>query len=158
MDADCLVKLTKSGAKEAIVSAMEVHIPLLVKKETVDEAKKYGYQDAFTIEDNIDRKKLHVVKPQSSKLSFLYAAKGESETVSLYLHGNYDAIASDDQRFLKRLEASGIPYLTPAACIIYLHKSKRVERTAAVEMLESLQPFISREEYAIAKLYLEGHL
>jgi hypothetical protein len=137
---------------------MEVHIPLLVKKETVDEAKKHGYQDAFTIEDNIDKKTLHVVKHQSAKPSLLLASKGESETVSLYLNGNYDAIASDDQRFLKRLEASGIPYLTPAACIIYLHKCKSVERPVAVEMLESLKPFISREEYATAKLYIEDHL
>lgn len=58
MDADCLVKLTKAGAKEAIVSAMEVHIPLLVKKETVDEAKKHGYQDAFIVEDNLDKKNI----------------------------------------------------------------------------------------------------
>jgi hypothetical protein len=31
MDSDCLVKLAKSRAKEAVVSAMEVHIPPLVK-------------------------------------------------------------------------------------------------------------------------------
>ncbi len=155
MDSDCLVKLTKSGAKEAIVSAMEVHIPPLVKKETVDEAKERGYQDAFIIEDNLDKKILHVVKHQWKKPPSMSAAKGEREVVSLYLDGNYDAIASDDRRFLKRLEAASIPYLTPTACLVYLHKSKRVEKSAAVEMLEALKPFISSEEYAVAKLYME---
>lgn len=155
MDSDCLVKLTKAGAKEAIVLSMEVHIPPLVKKETVDEARGRGYQDAFIIEENINKKALHVVKHRSRKPPVVSSAKGESDVVSLYMEGNYDAIASDDQRFLKRLEAANIPYLTPAACLVYLHKSKRVRKQAAVEMLESLKPLISREEYAVAKLYLE---
>jgi len=38
---------------------------------------------------------------------------------------------------------------------IYLFKNERVEKQAAVEMLESLKPFVSREEYAVAKLVLE---
>ena len=155
MDSDCLVKLTKSGAKEAILSAMEVHIPPLVKKETVDEAKERGYQDAFIIEENIDRKVLQVVKHEWKKSSAISATKGEAEGISLYLGGNYDAIASDDQRFLKRLEAANIPYLTATACLVYLYKNKKVERSAAVGMLESLKPFISRDECAVAKLYME---
>ena len=156
MDSDCLVKLTKAGAKEAIVSAMEVHIPPLVKKETVDEAKERGYQDAFIIEENIDKKVLQVVKHQREKAPAIPATKGEVEVISLYLGGNYAAIASDDYRFLKRLEAANIPYLTPTACLVYLYKNKKSERQAAVEMLESLKPFISRDEYTIAKLYMEA--
>ena len=53
MDSDCLVKLTKAGAKEAVMREMEVYIPHLVKKETVDEAKKRGYQDASIIEKRV---------------------------------------------------------------------------------------------------------
>lgn len=155
MDSDCLFKLTKSGAKEAIVSAMEVHIPPLVKKETVYEAKERGYQDAFTIEKNINKKALYVIKRRWKKPPAISATKGEAEVVSLYLGGNYDAIASDDQKFLKRLEAANIPYLTPTACLVYLYRNRRVENSVAIEMLESLKPFISREEYAVAKLYME---
>jgi len=155
MDSDCLVKLAKSGAKETIVSAIEVFIPVLVKKETVDQAKKHGYQDAFIIEENINKEVLHVAKHHLKKPSPLSATKGEADVLSLYLAGDYDAIASDDQRFLSRLEAANIPYLTPTACLIYLSKNERVEKRAALEMLESLKPFVSREEYAVAKLYLE---
>lgn len=53
MDADCLVKLVKAGAKEAVVSSMTVHIASLVKKETVDDARDKGYQDAGLIQENI---------------------------------------------------------------------------------------------------------
>lgn len=58
---------------------MEVHIPPLVKKETVDEAKGRGYQDAFMIEENIDKKTLHVVSKRALTqyllLAFFYVKK-----------------------------------------------------------------------------------
>lgn len=157
MDSDCLVKLTKAGAKEALVAAMEVHIPPLVKKETVDYAKACGYHDAFAIEENIKRESLHVVGPRSrrSPAPALPGGRGEADVVALYLDGSYDAIASDDQRFLKWLEAADIPYLTPAACLMYAYRDNKVGRPKALEMLESLRPFISRAEYAVTKLYLE---
>ena len=85
MDSDCLVKLSKAGAKEAIVSAMEVSIPPLVKKETVDEAKANGYRDAFMIEENIDKELLHVVKLQGKKLPVVSVVKGGRKS-SRYSH------------------------------------------------------------------------
>lgn len=153
MDSDCLVKLTKAGAKAEVVSGMEVHIPSLVKTETVDEAKGKGYQDGIIIERNIAKSRLRVVK--SGKKAVIAATKGEADVVSLFLNGGYDAIASDDRRFLKKLESANIPYLTPAACLVYLRSAKRIAKFAALELLESLKPFISREEYATAKLRLE---
>jgi hypothetical protein len=155
MDSDCLVKLTKAGIKESIVSAMEVHIPPLVKKETVDEAKGRGFQDAFEIERIIAGKRLHLANPHKKKTPAVSAAKGEEEVVSLFEEGNYDAIASDDRRFLKALNAARIPYLTPSACLVYVYKNGGIGKKAAWEMLESLKPYISSDEYAVAKLYLE---
>jgi hypothetical protein len=155
MDSDCLVKLSKAGAKEAVVSAMEVSIPLLVKKETVDEAKTNGYRDAFMIEENIDKKLLHVVRLQGKKSPGVSMVKGEEEVVSLFSQGNYDAIASDDKRFLKKLASANIPCLTPAACLIYIYKSKKIKKAEAVAMLKALKPFISRDEHAVVKMYLE---
>lgn len=155
MDSDCLVKLSKAGAKEAIVSAMEVSITPLVKKETVDEAKANGYRDAFMIEENIDKELLHVVKLQGKTLPVVSVIKGEKEVVSLFSQGNYDAIASDDKRFLKKLDSAKIPYLTPAACLIYLYKSNKIKKAEVAGMLEALKPFISRDEHAVVKLYLK---
>jgi hypothetical protein len=156
MDSDCLVKLTKSGAKEAVVLAMEVHIPQLVKKETVDEAKERGYPDARIIEDNIGKKTLHVIKFKPMKSPAVSAAKGETDVLSLYQSGGYDAIAGDDRRFLNKLEAANIPYLTPTACLVYLHVNKKIRKSELMEMLDALKPLVSREEYAVAKLYMEG--
>lgn len=156
MDSDCLVKLTKAGAKEMVASAIVVHIPPLVKKETVDEAIRLGHQDAVIIGENIKKKALHVVEPGMKRNPVLSSAKGEADVVSLYLDGGYDAIASDDQKFLKKLAMANIPYLTPAACLIFLYKDDKIGRPQALEMVESLKAFISQDEYAVARLYLEG--
>jgi hypothetical protein len=156
MDADCLIKLTKAGAKEPVMSAMEVHIPPLVKKEIVDEAKIRGYQDAFIIEKNINRKAVQVISHRGKRTAALSTVKGEAEVLALYEDGAYDAIASDDRKFIKRLEAAHIPYVTPTACLVYLLKTNRLGPAKVLELLESLSPFISREEYSVAKLYLEA--
>lgn len=58
---------------------------------------------------------------------------------SLFLEGGYEAIASDDKRFMKKLEAADIPYLTPSACIIFLYKNSAVVKTEALDMLERLR-------------------
>jgi len=155
MDSDCLVKLAKAGAKEAILSSIEVSIPALVKKETVDEAKDKGHQDGLIIEENLRKKSLRVVDAKRKKQSLLAATKGEEEVVSVYLSGIYDAVASDDRRFLKRLESANIPYLTPTACLVYLCEEGRIEKFEALQMLEALKPYISSQEYAVARVYME---
>lgn len=155
MDSDCLVKLTKAEAKEVVIEHMEVYIPPLVKRETVDEAKERGYQDAFIIEENLAHNGLHIGKHKGKAGFGVPVAKGESEVVSLYLDGGYDAIASDDRRFLKKLEALGIPYLTPTACIIYLFKAGKIDKRKALNILDGLRPFVSDEEYMISRFYLE---
>jgi len=157
MDSDCLVKLTKAGAKEHIVSAMTVHIPDLVKRETIDEVRGRDYQDAVIIEENINKGLIDVVIQHQNKIhSTMPVLKGESEVMSIYLKGGYDAVASDDRRFLRKLETANIPYLTAAACIIYLYQNKRCGKMAVMRLLEAVQHFISHDEYTIARFYMEG--
>lgn len=156
MDSDCLVKLTKAGGKEVVAEAMEVHIPKLVRKETVDDVRERGFPDALAIEENIDKKMLQVLESQSrKKIVALPAAKGETEVVSLFLDGGYDAIASDDRRFLRKLGSADIPFLTPTACLVYAYEQGKTGKDDTLRILENLKSLISGEEYAVAKIYLE---
>lgn len=155
MDSDCLIKLTKAGAKEAVLRAIRVDIPYRVKKETVDEVRGRGYQDTLIIQKNIEKKALHVVRRRKKGFSDLPATKGEMDVAALYSRGGYDAIASDDRRFLNKLEAAQIPFLTPTACIVYLWKDGKAPKSRALALLERMKPLISGEEYRIAKFYLE---
>ncbi len=58
VDSDVLIKLTKTGSKEAIVSSLEVSIPKRVYEETVIESK--GCLDAYRIQENIKDGKIQV--------------------------------------------------------------------------------------------------
>ena len=156
MDSDCLVKLTKSGAKEAVLQAFRVFIPTAVKNETVVEGKRLGFEDAYTIEKNIKRKLLRAIQVPRSKLKPFPATKGEVAVLSVYMRGGFGAVASDDRKFLGRLEAVNIPYLTPAACVLYLFLTGSKSKPETLILLGKLRAWVSREEYEIAKFYLEG--
>ena len=155
MDSDCLVKLTKAGAKNAVTKSMEVHIPRRVMMETVREGKRRGFQDALEIEANIKKRWLRVIALMKRGRFPLASGAGEAEVLSLFRRGGYDALASDDQRFLKKLETVGIPYLTPTACILYVYLSGTNTKKEAFQLLQQLRSFISAEEYEMAKYYLE---
>ena len=90
MDADCLIKLTKSNLKELVCKNFDVLIPQLVKEEIIDNAE--GHPDAIVIKKNIERKLITVCKPYSS------CKKGEEAIVTIFQQGEYNAICSDDKR------------------------------------------------------------
>ena len=155
MDADCLIKLTKAGAKSAVLSALKTSIPLEVKRETVDEGKKGNHPDAFIIEKNIKRGTLKPVQTSKKTQQGFVAHKGEREVVALFLGGGYDAVASDDARFLRKLEVAGIPFITAAACVVYLYVSGKVKKKRALDLLKQLRKHISDEEYSVFRLFME---
>lgn len=142
MDADCLIKLTKAGLKEEVCRAMTVIIPGEVKRETVDQAS--GRPDAIRIDENIKARLLHV-KGRASR-----TRKGENAVLNLYRSGGFNAIASDDHRFLKHLKGLGVPFAVPAALIVLIMKLQNLGRQEAQDRLLSLKPYISDEQYAVA--------
>ena len=152
MDSDALIKITKGSMKEPIVSAFEVHIPAKVRAETVEEGKAGGHPDATLIEQNVSRGKIKVVEAAKSTaieriIAGINLVGGEADSVRLFRQGGYDAIASDDSRFVGLLHGLGIPYLTPAAMVIYLVRRKRISREEGRQRLEALSESISSDEY-----------
>ena len=98
MDADCLIKLTKSGIKEEACQSFAVAVPLKVKHEVVDAGS--GHPDADVVKRNIDAGLLSVEK--GGKASH---GEGEREVLALYETGGYDCVCSDDRKFLRTLRA-----------------------------------------------------
>jgi hypothetical protein len=94
-DSDVLIKLTKTGSKEIIVSLLEVFIPKRVHEETVIESEDCS--DARTIQENINEGKIYVTGSPCHE-------KGEIEALRLYRSGGFELIVSDDRKFLKHLE------------------------------------------------------
>ncbi|GJQ48453.1 hypothetical protein KsCSTR_24420 [Candidatus Kuenenia stuttgartiensis] len=95
MDADCLIKLTKSKLKEVVCKNFAVTIPQLVKEEIIYNPQEHI--DALIIKENIENK---LIKLNTMTLS---SKKGEDAIFSIFQQGGYEAICSDDKRFIKRL-------------------------------------------------------
>lgn len=147
VDADCLIKLTKSKLKELVCKSFSVSVPQVVKEEVVDNAEKHP--DALIIKKNIESKLLTLNKTSLS------AQKGEDAVFATFQHRKFDAICSDDKRFLKRLQLFDIPYITPSVFIAILLKDGKITVEEACEKLDLLSPFISDDEYNTVKLVLE---
>lgn len=150
MDADCLIKLTKAGIKEDLCGAFEVTIPRLVKEEIVDRGKVKKLPDALVIEGNIRKKLIQVDKKRNQNIDV-----GEKEAVALFQNGCYDAIGSDDKRFVRQLRFFNIPYITPAVFIAIMLKQGDIDHVYAKERLHALSEFISESEYFAVKLFIE---
>ena len=151
MDADCLIKLTKAGLKEEVCNAFTITIPRRVEEEVVDQGKRKDLPDAFVIERNISAGLLAVRSAGGSK-----ATIGEKEAILLYQQGGFEAIASDDRRFVRQLRAFDIPYLTPAVVLAVMVKKNIMKVSDALQRLEALSPYISENEYYAVKLALEA--
>lgn len=150
MDADCLIKLTKAGLKECICNAFTVTIPHLVKEEVVDRGRIKGLPDAHLIDKNIRDKLLKVGGVRNSDIN-----AGEKEAVALFENGGFDAIGSDDKRFIKQLRLFNIPYITPAVFIAVLLKRGDITQAEAMRRLSDLSEYISENEYYSVKLFIE---
>ncbi|HXV62274.1 MAG TPA: hypothetical protein VEK15_16355 [Vicinamibacteria bacterium] len=148
MDSDCLIKLAKSSLKEVVCQSFTVVIPPRVRKEVVDEGG--GRPDAEIVRENFQRKLLSQSAGERS------VSRGEEEVFSVFQSGHYDAICSDDRKFIKRLRLFHLPYLTPAVLIAALVKNGKLALGEALDKLDSLAPMISEEEYGIVKLFLDG--
>lgn len=148
MDADCLIKLTKSNLKELVCKNFSIIIPQTVEEEVIDNAGEHP--DALVIKGNLERNLL-----STSKLS-LSAKKGEDAVFAIFQKGKFDAICSDDKRFIQRLQLFDIPYITPSVFIVILLKEGHLTIKEAVERLDTLSPFISDDEYHTVKLILEN--
>lgn len=147
MDADCLIKLTKAHLKEEVCSCFTVAIPQQVKREVVDAGE--GHPDAAITAENLRIGILQLDRVKTSQ------RKREEAVLSAYRRGDYNGICSDDRRFVRRLRALGVPYLTPAVLVLLLARKGRLTCTDARVRLDALRSFISSDEYTLARLKLE---
>lgn len=148
MDADCLIKLTKSKLKELVCNNFSVVMPKLVKEEIIDNAKEHP--DSAIIKENLQKGWLKLDQVSSS------FKKGEDAVFAVFQQGKFDAICTDDKRFIKKLRLFDIPYITPVVFIAILLRNGKLTIKDARKRLESLSPFVSDDEYNAAKLILDN--
>ncbi|MFQ6075026.1 MAG: hypothetical protein ACE5Z5_02665 [Candidatus Bathyarchaeia archaeon] len=160
MDSDSLIKLARSGSKDSIKKCVEIVVPGAVKMEVVDQGKAAGFPDALEVEENIRKGGVKVesvaITPEDREVAeTLRLMGGEFQVFSLFKMGGFEAIASDNQKFIRKMEEIGVPCLTPSALIIMAWKTNIVTKGEALALLENLRPMISDEEYAVSRVVME---
>jgi len=80
---------------------------------------------------------------------------GEVDVYSLFQKGGSTAIASDDQKFIKKMTEINIPCITPTALIIYTWRTGGIDKEKASQLLENIKPMVSDQEYILSKLEIE---
>ena len=150
MDADCLIKLTKSGLKEPICRLTEVVIPRTVQREVVEAGRTKGQPDADLVDQNI-RDGLIAIAEESSP----HHSTGDQALIDVFKEGRYTVIATDDTKLIRNLRSAGIPFTVPALLIHAQYEKGEIDRKTALQRLDALSVFISDEEYSVTKLLLE---
>jgi hypothetical protein len=146
MDSDCLIKLVKAQLKELVCRAHVVVIPAEVRREVVDQAA--GHPESQIVKRNLASGSL------AESADHPPAAKGEDAALNVFKKGGFDAIASDDRRFIRRLRILDIPYLTPGAILFLLTKDNEITVSEARDRLGRLLPMISDDEATIVRIKL----
>ena len=148
MDADALIKLTRCGAKEAVVDAFEVVIPPTVRHEAAQEQ----FPDGAAIAANLAAGRIRVVTASGgpSELGILPPG-GEREVYVLGVSHPHARIVSDDRKFTRRLAMLGLTAQTPATVLVALRVRGWASQQEVIGWLEALRPLVSREEYAAAR-------
>jgi len=157
LDADALLKLTRAGAKELVVSAFSVVVPMEVIVEAVEEGKRAGHSDALVVEENVRRGRIAVASDlDASSTASVLRSPGDRSILEHSLHGGFAAVVTDDGALLRHLKALGVSATVPAGLLLAAGRRKRRPASELRELLEALRPHISSEEYVTYLLTLEG--
>lgn len=148
MDADCLIKLTKAGLKEAVCRSNHVAIPSVVHDEVVVAGLARGHGDAAVVAANVENALIELTASGESE-------SGDAALLPCFRAAPYDAVATDDARLVRRLRLAGVPVAVPGVLVLDLYRRRALDRVQAVAAIEALSPFISGEEHAAARLLLE---
>ncbi|MDP2755503.1 MAG: hypothetical protein Q8P40_14090 [Nitrospirota bacterium] len=159
-DSDGLIKLFKSGCLQIIFQNFACSISREVHEETVIKGMERLYDDAFEIEGLIKKDKLTVEVVRNNKQAqniLKHSSAGKGEAASLHLFFNLDATAiiSDDRVFLNLLHKNNVPFITPTDLIVRLYVLKLISKKEALDVLNKIKPYASKDSYANAKANLE---
>lgn len=165
LDSDGLIKLKKAELLTVLAERQYCLVPEAVYRETVIKGKEELYEDAFEIEEiiekSIKRKQAEsagmeeqVLKVSENPTSL---GKGERRALSLYFQEEGDAIISDDRTFLnlldrynKKSEPNGVPFITPANAIVTMENKGIISTKKAKSGLNQIEGIIRQSSYQAA--------
>jgi len=134
-----LLEIADEHFDEVIMSG-EVH------RETIEEPKKLGYEDAAIIEREVKKGKIKVrscggesvVKKLMRDFNIM---KGEAETLVLAMEEKADLVATDDYQCIKAAKMLELPFAQAIALVVTLYENKKIEKNKARGAIEKLKEY-----------------
>jgi len=147
LDADALIKLNRAGILQIVLSHFDCTVPAAVYDEVVTKGSELRYPDASAIGEVVDG--LAEIPPAHESKSV--TGKGEEDVLAILATKPGAYAVSDDRRFLRQLQASGVLYETPTDILVALYELGVVIQTDALIYLERLRDLIRPESYSEAR-------
>jgi hypothetical protein len=163
-DADSLIKMGKSGALPALLSAARVLVPRAVWVEAVEEGKREMYEDAHVLERMLEEGGAEVVgheaREEAEELLRVSSASfgaGERAALAAFFAHGADAVLTDDRVFLALLVGASppVPALVPTAAIVALAEGAKMSVAEAKAALGKIEHSVRAEAYGAAMQELE---
>ncbi|MBS3813642.1 hypothetical protein KGY64_07435, partial [Candidatus Bipolaricaulota bacterium] len=159
----------KAGLLIDLAERHDCLIPEAVYWETVTKGKKELYEDAFEIEEivekSIERKKAKKSDKDQQVLKSgdpTSLGKGEKQALRLFFQEEGGGIVSDDRTFLNLLdrnnrksESEEVPFITPANAIVAMANKGIISSQDARRGLEQIKDLIRQSSYQVALEELE---
>ena len=160
LDADASIKLTKIGIIESFASGFQVILTSEVYEEQVTAGLKRNMADAKRMEKLVSDGKITVAKKgnRSDVYENSRLGRGEKSVINHYLANDIDLIVSDDEAFLKVLDANEIHFIPVAGVILMCMQKGIITRDESYKYLEMLSPMIRDEHMHYIKSKIEGFL
>jgi len=101
------------------------------------------------VEKNISKKFISIVSHAQDHVT------GDSALIDLFPRGDYDAVATDDAKLIRRLRTFEIPFILPGLIIFRFLKEGDITKIKAIQSLNQLAEFISDDEFSTVRLLME---
>jgi hypothetical protein len=163
-DADGLIKIGKSGALPALLSAARILVARAVWVEAVEEGKREMYEDAHVLERVLEEGGAEVFRHEAREeaeelfgASFASFGAGERSAMAVFFAHEADAILTDDRAFLALLVGASPPVrtLVPTVAIVALAEGGKMSVADAREALGKIEHSVRAQAYGAAMQELE---
>jgi predicted nucleic acid-binding protein len=158
LDADASIKLTKISIIVSFATGFHVILTREVYAEQVTAGLNRDLPDAKRMEELVSGGIITVVISSDSSDAYENPrlGAGEKSVINHYLANDIDLIVSDDEAFLKVLDAKEIPFIPVAGVILMCMKRGIITRDQSFKYLEMLSPMIRDENMYYIKSKIEG--
>ena len=142
-DASTLILLQKITLLNSLLKKFSLIIPNEVYREVVIKGKMVKSEDAYSIENKINKGLIKIKKIKNKKrfgeiVNEFGLGEGEAEAIVLFLQENADMVATDDHKAINACKIHKIPFITALTFTIECFDIKLITKNEAHRMIKDL--------------------